>query len=81
MSGHGRRVSEPLPWSWTSSTARLSTRCTSTGGRPNGAVPVADALLVGQLPKTPRVTAYRPLRVFVGGPSGWHGRAERCSST
>jgi DNA-binding Lrp family transcriptional regulator len=38
-----------------------------------------DALLLGQLPKTPRVTgvtAHCLLRVFAGGPSGWHGRAD-----
>ena len=38
-----------------------------------------DALLLGQLPRTPRVTgvtAHCLLRVFAGGPSGWHGRAD-----
>ncbi|MFD1544991.1 Lrp/AsnC family transcriptional regulator [Nonomuraea guangzhouensis] len=37
-----------------------------------------DALLFGQLPRTPRVvgvTAHCLLRVFAGGPTGWHGRA------
>ncbi|MER7450628.1 Lrp/AsnC family transcriptional regulator [Nocardia beijingensis] len=39
----------------------------------------SDALLLGQLPKTPRVTgvtAHCLLRVFAGGPAGWHGRAD-----
>ncbi|MDN3355231.1 Lrp/AsnC family transcriptional regulator [Actinomadura sp. DC4] len=39
----------------------------------------SDALLLGQLPRTPRVTgvtAHCLLRVFAGGPSGWHGRAD-----
>ncbi|OXM75112.1 MULTISPECIES: Lrp/AsnC family transcriptional regulator [Amycolatopsis] len=47
------------------------TRVRSTGKR--------DALLLGQLPRTPRVTgvtAHCLLRVFAGGPSGWHGRAD-----
>jgi DNA-binding Lrp family transcriptional regulator len=38
-----------------------------------------DALLLGQLPRTPRVvgvTAHCLLRVFAGGPTGWHGRAD-----
>ncbi|MFI9836206.1 Lrp/AsnC family transcriptional regulator [Nonomuraea sp. NPDC051941] len=38
-----------------------------------------DALLLGQLPRTPRVTgvtAHCLLRTFAGGPSGWHGRAD-----
>jgi DNA-binding Lrp family transcriptional regulator len=38
-----------------------------------------DALLLGQLPRTPRVigmTAHCLLRIFAGGPSGWHGRAD-----
>ena len=37
-----------------------------------------DRLLLGQLPHTPRVvgvTAHCLLRVFAGGPTGWHGRA------
>jgi DNA-binding Lrp family transcriptional regulator len=38
-----------------------------------------DALLLDKLPRTPRiaqVTAHCLLRVFAGGPTGWHGRAE-----
>ncbi|EOD68943.1 Lrp/AsnC family transcriptional regulator, partial [Amycolatopsis vancoresmycina] len=38
----------------------------------------ADGLLLGQLPRTPRVvsmTAYRLLRRFAGGPAAWPGRA------
>ncbi|UOZ08456.1 Lrp/AsnC family transcriptional regulator [Amycolatopsis sp. WQ 127309] len=38
----------------------------------------ADGLLLGQLPRTPRVvsmTAYRLLRRFAGGPAGWPGRS------
>ncbi|WP_328388119.1 Lrp/AsnC family transcriptional regulator [Nocardia sp. NBC_00416] len=38
-----------------------------------------DALLLGQLPRTPRiigVTAHCLLRVFVGGPIGWHGKSD-----
>jgi len=38
----------------------------------------SDGLLLGQLPRTPRVvsvTAYRLLRRFAGGPAGWPGRA------
>lgn len=38
-----------------------------------------DTLLLGQLPRTPRVTGVTAqclLRVFAGGPSGWHGRAD-----
>ena len=38
-----------------------------------------DALLLRQLPRTPRVigvTAHCLLRVFAGGPTGWHGRAD-----
>ncbi len=42
----------------------------------------ADGLLLGQLPKTPRVvsmTAYRLLRRFAGGPAGWSGRSSALS--
>ena len=38
-----------------------------------------DALLLGQLPRTPQVTgisAHCVLRVFAGGPTGWHGRTD-----
>ncbi len=38
-----------------------------------------DALLLGKLPRTPRITgitAHCLLRVFAGGPTGWHGRAD-----
>ncbi|WP_086840810.1 Lrp/AsnC family transcriptional regulator [Amycolatopsis kentuckyensis] len=38
----------------------------------------AGGLLLGRLPKTPRVvsmTAYRLLRRFAGGPAGWPGRS------
>jgi DNA-binding Lrp family transcriptional regulator len=44
----------------------------------------ADGLLLGQLPRTPRVvsvTAYRMLRRFAGGPSGWPGRASALSAS
>ncbi|WP_410637242.1 Lrp/AsnC family transcriptional regulator [Amycolatopsis sp. lyj-346] len=43
----------------------------------------ADGLLLGQLPKTPRVvsmTAYRLLRRFAGGPAAWPGRASALSA-
>jgi DNA-binding Lrp family transcriptional regulator len=42
----------------------------------------ADGLLLGQLPRTPRVvsmTAYRLLRRFAGGPAGWPGRSDALS--
>ncbi|MEU7835365.1 MULTISPECIES: AsnC family transcriptional regulator [unclassified Nonomuraea] len=42
-----------------------------------------DALLLGQLPRTPQVTgvsAHCVLRVFAGGPTGWHGRADALTS-
>ncbi|WP_439384293.1 Lrp/AsnC family transcriptional regulator [Amycolatopsis lexingtonensis] len=42
-----------------------------------------DGLLLGQLPKTPRVvsmTAYRLLRRFAGGPAGWPGRSSALSA-
>jgi DNA-binding Lrp family transcriptional regulator len=42
----------------------------------------ADGLLLGQLPKTPRVvsmTAYRLQRRFAGGPAGWPGRSSALS--
>ncbi|MFI5607144.1 Lrp/AsnC family transcriptional regulator [Amycolatopsis sp. NPDC051903] len=41
-----------------------------------------SGLLLGQLPRTPRVvsvTAHRLLRRFAGGPSGWPGRASALS--
>jgi DNA-binding Lrp family transcriptional regulator len=41
-----------------------------------------DGLLLGQLPRTPRVvsmTAYRLLRRFAGGPAGWAGRSSALS--
>ncbi|MFF1609579.1 Lrp/AsnC family transcriptional regulator [Amycolatopsis sp. NPDC058278] len=44
----------------------------------------ADGLLLGQLPRTPRVvsmTAYRLLRRFAGGPAGWPGRAGALSAS
>ncbi|MGW3966281.1 Lrp/AsnC family transcriptional regulator [Amycolatopsis sp. NPDC005003] len=43
----------------------------------------ADGLLLGQLPRTPRVvsmTAYRLLRRFAGGPAGWPGRSNALSA-
>jgi DNA-binding Lrp family transcriptional regulator len=43
-----------------------------------------DGLLLGQLPRTPRVvsmTAYRLLRRFAGGPAGWPGRANALSAS
>ncbi|MEU8124186.1 AsnC family transcriptional regulator [Spirillospora sp. NPDC049024] len=42
-----------------------------------------DALLLGQLPRTPQVTgisAHCVLRVFAGGPTGWHGRTDALTS-
>ncbi len=42
-----------------------------------------DGLLLGRLPKTPRVvsmTAYRLLRRFAGGPAGWPGRSNALSA-
>jgi DNA-binding Lrp family transcriptional regulator len=41
-----------------------------------------DGLLLGRLPRTPRVvsmTAYRLLRRFAGGPAGWPGRSNALS--
>jgi DNA-binding Lrp family transcriptional regulator len=43
-----------------------------------------DGLLLGQLPRTPRVvsmTAYRLLRRFAGGPAGWPGRSNALSAS
>ncbi|MEV8608578.1 AsnC family transcriptional regulator [Amycolatopsis sp. NPDC051373] len=43
-----------------------------------------EGLLLGQLPRTPRVvsvTAHRLLRRFAGGPAGWPGRASALDAT